>query len=165
MPRFALYLLIASVLAAAWYVDATTGILPERVATHFGGGGRPNGWMTRDGYRVFMLSFVTLLPLFMVLMAGVMPRLFPNATNIPNRHYWMAPQRRDQALRFLAAHACWLGCLMVVFILAIHVLLLQANHGMPVRLPERPFFMLLGGFALALVVWIIVLVWRFRRPA
>jgi uncharacterized membrane protein len=165
MPRFALCVLVASVLAAAWYIDATVGMLPERVATHFGGGGRPNGWMTRDGYRVFMLWFVTLLPLFMALMAGGMPRLFPNATNIPDRHYWMAPQRRDQALRFLAAHACWLGCLMVVFVLGTHVLLLQANRSTPVRLPEQPFFMLLGGFALALLVWIVVLRRRFRRPA
>ena len=165
MPRFALYTLVAAILAAAWYIDATTGVLPERVATHFGGGGRPNGWMTRDGYRVFMLLFVTLLPLFMVLMAGGMPRLFPNATNIPNRHYWLASGRREEALRFLAAHACWLGCLMVVFILGIHVLLLQANHGTPVRLPERPFFMMLGGFAVGMAVWIVVLIRRFRRSA
>jgi uncharacterized membrane protein len=165
MPRFALYVLVASLLAAAWYIDATTAVLPERVATHFGGGGRPNGWMTRDGYRVFMLLFVTLLPLFMVLMAGGMPRLFPNATNIPNRHHWMAPERREEALRFLAAHACWLGWLMVVFIVGIHVLLLQANHSEPVRLPEQPFFMMLGAFVLGLAVWIVVLLRRFRRPA
>ena len=36
---------------------------------------------------------------------------------------------------------------------------------MPVHLPERAFFAVLGGFALALLVWILVLVRRFRRPA
>lgn len=156
---------VLSILAAAWHIDATVALLPDSVATHFSGGGRPNGWMTREGYRVFMLLFVTALPLFMVAMAGWLPRLFPHATNIPNRHYWMAPERRAIALNFLTAHACWLGCLMVAFILGIHVLLLRANHSVPVQLPERAFFTVLGGFAVGLAVWIVVLVRRFRRPA
>jgi len=165
MPWPALLVLVVSILAAVWHIDATVYLLPESVATHFAGGGRPNGWMTRGGYRTFMLLFVTVLPLFMAAMAGGLPRLFPNATNIPNRHYWMAPERREAALDFLTAHACWLGCLMVVFILGIHILLLQTNHSVPVRLPTRAFFGMLGGFALALLVWILVLVRRFRRPA
>ena len=165
MPWSALLVLVGLIAVAAWHIDATVVLLPDFVATHFAGGGRPNGWMTREGYRTFMLLFVTLLPLFMAVMAGGLPRLFPDATNIPNRHYWMAPERREAALDFLTAHACWLGCLMVVFILGIHVLLLQANHSTPVRLPERPFFMMLGGFAVGMAVWIVVLIRRFRRPA
>ena len=70
-------MLVGLILAAAWHIDATVALLPDSVATHFAGGGRPNGWMTREGYRVFMLLFVTLLPLFMVAMAGWLPRLFP----------------------------------------------------------------------------------------
>jgi uncharacterized membrane protein len=165
MPWSALLVLVGLIVVAAWHIDATVVLLPDSVATHFAGGGRPNGWMTREGYRVFMLLFVTLLPLFMAAMAGGLPRLFPNATNIPNRHYWMAPQRREAALNFLTAHACWLGCLIALFILGTHVLLLQANHSVPVRLPTRAFFAILGGFALALLVWILFLVRRFRRPA
>lgn len=165
MPWSALLVLAGLILAAAWYVDATVALLPDLVATHFAGDGRANGWMTREGYRVFMLLFATLLPLFVVAMAGWLPRRFPTATNVPNRHYWMAPERREAALSFLAAHACWLGCLIVLFMLGIHTLLLQANRSVPARLPERAFFAALGGFALALLVWILVLVRRFRRPA
>jgi hypothetical protein len=119
--------------------------------------------MTREGYRVFMLLFVTVLPLFVVAMAGWLPRLFPGAANIPNRRHWMAPERREAALRLLAAYACWLGSLLVLFIFGIHILLLQANRSVPARLPETAFFGLLGGFALALLAWIVIRVRRFRR--
>jgi hypothetical protein len=165
MPWSPLIVLLGLILAAAWHIDATVALLPASIATHFAGGGWPNGWMTRAGYRTFMLLFVTVLPLFMVAMAGGLPRLFPGATNIPNRHHWMAPERREATLDFLAAHACWLGCLIVLFILGTHALLLQANHSVPVRLPTRAFFGMLAGFVVGLLVWILILVRRFRRPA
>jgi hypothetical protein len=163
MPWSALLVLGGLILGAAWHIDTTAALLPDAVATHFVGDGRPNGWMTREGYRVFMLLFVTVLPLFVVAMAGWLPRLFPGAANIPNRRHWMAPERREAALRLLAAYACWLGSLLVLFIFGIHILLLQANRSVPARLPETAFFGLLGGFALALLAWIVIRVRRFRR--
>jgi len=163
MPWSALLVLGGAMVAAAWHIDTTAALLPDTVATHFAGDGQPNGWMTRDGYRVFMIVFVTVLPLFFVAVTGWLPRLLPGSVGIPNRQYWMAPQRREQALRFLTAHACWLGCLLVLFILGVHVLLLQANRSVPVRLSESGMFGLLGAFALALLAWIVILVRRFRR--
>jgi uncharacterized membrane protein len=43
--------------AVAAFVIATSGSLPERVASHFDGAGNPNGYMTRDGYRTFNRDF------------------------------------------------------------------------------------------------------------
>jgi len=163
MPWSALLVLGGVMAAAAWHIDITAAQLPDTVATHFAGDGQPNGWMTRDGYRVFMLMFVTLLPLFFVAMTGWVPRLFPAAASIPNRQYWMAPERREKALRLLAAYACWLGCVLVLFILGMHVLLLQANRSVPVRLATAEMFVLLGALGLALLVWIVIFVRRFRR--
>jgi serine/threonine-protein kinase len=165
MRRAALICFAGLILVGVVLIQSTVAALPERVATHFGGGGAPNAWMTRDGYRIFMLAFVTLLPLSMVAMAGWLPRLFPNATNIPNRQYWMAPERRSHSLDFLLSHACWLGCLMVLFILGIHALLLETNSGASPRLWTAPFVVMVGAFLFALVVWILVLRSRFRRPA
>lgn len=119
--------------------------------------------MTRDGYRTFMLVFVTLLPLFVLAMAGWLPRLVPGAVNVPNRQLWMAPERRQASLDFLLAHAAWLGCVMVLFVVAIHKLLLDANAASSPRLPQPQFFVLMVGFVLALLIWIALLLVRFRK--
>jgi hypothetical protein len=38
--------------------------LPSRVATHFDGSGRPNGWMSRTAHLQFMTVFGLGFPLF-----------------------------------------------------------------------------------------------------
>ena len=64
----------ASVVASS-YIVATTGALPDNVASHFGPGNAANGFMTRDGYLVFMLFFALVLPLFLAAMIGLLPRM------------------------------------------------------------------------------------------
>src|SRR5262245_3767721 len=118
--------------------------------------------MTRAGYVRFMLVFVVVLPSLLVAAIGLLPRLLPQWVNIPNRAYWLAPERRDDSLAFLLAHACWFGVLMVLFLAAIHYLLLQANAASPPRLPTAPFVALLAGFVAGLAVWMVMLYRRFR---
>ena len=149
-------------IAATAYVVATAPGLPERVATHFGGSGAADGWMTRAGYVRFILLFVVVLPSLLVAAIGLLPRLFPQWVNLPNRAYWLAPERGDDSIDFLLAHACWFGVLMVLFIAAIHCLLLQANAASPPRLPTAPFVAVLAGFVAGLGVWMAMLYRRFR---
>lgn len=162
MPCLALGVLLV---AAAGYVATTTDSLPAIVATHFDGNDRPNGWMTREGYRVFMLAFTIGLPLFVAAAVGWLPRRFPNATNIPNRAHWLAPERREAAFAYLARHGCLLGCLMAVFSAGIHALIVDAHAVSPPRLASDRLFWMLAAFLIALTVWAITLLRRFAvRP-
>ena len=120
--------------------------------------------MTRDGYRLFMLGFVVGLPLFMVAMVGVLPRYVPRRTNVPNRDYWFAGERREAALAFMLAHACWLGVLMTAFMAAVHWSVAQANAANPVALATGPFVALIVAFVVLLAIWIAVVFRRFRLP-
>ena len=105
-----------------------------------------------------------LLPLpAMVLSMAVLPRLSPKSINLPNREYWLDPARRDTTLRYIEAHACWLGSLMTVFIAAIHLLLIEANATQPPRLPGALFATLLAAFLAALALWMVTLIMHFRR--
>src|SRR5664279_3739979 len=140
-PLFILSLIVSTIL-----IGATVGQLPDQIASHFGAGGVPNGWMRRNGYLLFILAFAVGIPLSVVLRMGVLTRGQARAINIPNRDYWLAPVRRGATLRFLGAHACWLGSLLAVFIAAIHLLLIAANATQPPQLPLRPFVMLMAVF-------------------
>jgi serine/threonine-protein kinase len=163
MRRRPLALFAAAMAATAAFVVATTPALPPTVATHFGGGGLADGWMTRDGYRLFILFFVVVLPLGMVAALGWLPRARPGWINIPNRDYWLAPERRDATADYLLGHACWLGVLMVALIAGIHYALLAANAQTPPRLSTPLFVALLLGFFLGLGLWIAALYRRLRR--
>jgi uncharacterized membrane protein len=163
MPQLARPLFILLLVVGAILISVTTHQLPAQIASHFGAGGAPNGWMSRNGYLLFMLAFAVVLPLAVVLGAGVLPRLKVNSINIPNRDYWLDPSRREATLRYLATHACWLGSLLVVFIAAIHLLLIEANATQPPHLPGQLFVTLLVLFVVALAIWMMTMLLHFRR--
>lgn len=137
--------------------------LSEPVATHFDGAGNPNGWMSRSGYAVFMVALGIVLPALIVALIRVAPRWFPHRLSIPNRSFWLAPERREETLQFLKWHMAWLATLMVFFVIAIHHLILMANAARPPGLPHTPFFFVVGCFLAGLAVWMVLLWLRFRR--
>lgn len=163
MHRLAWLFFLLCLAASATFIVATTPALPEHVASHFGYGNAANGFMTRDGYLIFMLAFAVVLPLFLAAMIGLLPRMWPNAVNVPHRDYWLDPRRREATLNALAAHGAWLGSLITLFIAAIHHVLLVANATSPPQLPADLFGMLLIGFVVGIALWIGTLLLRFRN--
>ena len=146
------------------WVSLSMPLLPGRVATHFGMGGRPNGWVSRDGYRVFILLFGLGMPTFTTLL-GFLTRFFPAWTvNVPNREYWLAPERRSATDAHVLRHCLWLACLEVAFVGGIHYLTILANNAVPVHMPNGTFLAILGVFLASVALWIVSLVGRFRKP-
>lgn len=162
MQRLSHMLFVVCVLLAVAFIAATTSTLPERVASHFGANNLANGWMARDGYRLFMLLFATVLPAIVFGSVAFLPRCSPNAINLPNRGYWLDPKRRDATMAALASHAAWLGCLLALFIAGVHYLVLEANRAAPPQMPAQLFWMLLLGFLAGVALWIGALYQRFR---
>jgi uncharacterized membrane protein len=163
MNRIAYPLFILLLVVGATLLVVTVDQLPPQIASHFGAGGAANGWMSRHVYLLFALALGIGLPLLVVLTMGVLPRLMPGAINLPNRDYWLAPANRESTLAYLGAHAGWLGCLLVVFMVAIHFLLIGANATQPPQLPLRPFLTLMAAFLVGMGVWAITLTRHFRR--
>jgi uncharacterized membrane protein len=163
MQRLAYLTLVLSIIVAAVFIAATTGELPDRVASHFGRDNVANGWMTRDGYLAFTLFFATAIPAAVTFGVGWLPRWRSNAINLPNRDIWLDPRRRDATMAALATHAAWLGALLALFIAAIHYLILVANRASPPRLPADLFWMLVVGFLAAVALWVGALYVRFRN--
>ncbi len=163
MSRLAWLCFAVCAAIAAAYIAATAGQLPSQVASHFGADDAPNGWMSRDGYLLFMLAFGVGLPAVVAGSIAFLPRMWPNAINIPHREYWLAPAHRQQAIDTLGAYGAFLGCLLSLFLAGIHHVVVEANRATPAALPAGLFFTVLGVFGLALVVWIGSLARQFRR--
>ena len=157
------FLFVMLLIAVCAGVAGTSGALPERVASHFVAASLADGYMARNAYRIFMLAFGFGLPLLVVALIGWLPRRAPNLINIPNRDYWLAPERRVATLAALDACALWLGCLLIALAGGVHWLIIRANTVDPPRLDNGLFVTLLGAFVACLACWIFVLLRRFRK--
>jgi hypothetical protein len=100
-------------LAAAAFVAFTSQSLPPVVASHFGGDGYTNGFMTRSFYTWFMLAFVIVLPLILVHLPGTTFRRPGARINLPHGDYRLHPERREESIAFLVRHAVRLGIALI----------------------------------------------------
>src|ERR1700719_2139870 len=73
-------------------------LLPDRMASHFGASGMPNGWMTKPQF--FITYAVVLLPALIVeFWAHRRGAKTPDAKlRLPNKEYWLPPEPRADTL-------------------------------------------------------------------
>ena len=164
MNRLLVLILVVLMAIAVAVIAATASDLPARVAVHFGAQGAANGWESRDGYTIAMIALVIGLPLSLVVLLSVLPRFGACATNIPNKQYWLAPDRREGTFERLTRFATLLGVVMVVFLTAVHLVVVEANTSPRPTLPTAPFIAVMLGFAVAMIAWAVALTYGFRRP-
>jgi uncharacterized membrane protein len=145
------------------FVISTVSQLPPMVASHFDAAGQANAFMSRSGYARFILCLVLGLPLAVVI---ILTSVYSRATDLklPNRDYWLAPERIDRTRAFLVAHGVWFGSLLVVLACFVHWLELAANRVQPPHLSNSMFAAVMIAFLLATAAWIAALMVAFRRP-
>lgn len=165
MPDRPLLTLALPILCGAAFVWVTAASLPPTVASHFGASGIATGSMPRSMYVRFTLGFVVGLPLLLAVISRF-ALAGPNARiNLPNRDYWLAPERRDQTISYLRTHLARFSVVLVVFLCYVHWLVVRANEAQPARLSNHAMFGGLMVFSLFALVWTRLLLRRFRlRP-
>lgn len=72
--------------------------LPERVASHFGANGQPDGFTSKSSYLYMMSSMKLGMALMLGLLAYFIRYIPTSMINIPNRSYWLHPERRSATL-------------------------------------------------------------------
>ena len=138
--------------------------LPMVVAQHYSASGQPNGWAPREFFFVFSWLLLLGLSAIFTLAPRLLRRLPVSMINLPNRGYWLAPERKDASLRFLEEEMQWMGVLTVAFIVVVLHLAIRANLDPEHRLDNSVFVALLVGFLVATVAWIARLYRRFPSP-
>jgi uncharacterized membrane protein len=161
--KFSWAVFLGMLLLAALFINRTVGELPPHVAVHFDAGGQAISFMAASRYRVFILLFAVVLPIGLV---AVMTSAYSRATNmkLPNRDYWLAPQRVARTRSFLIAHGIWFGSLLIGLMCFMHWLVLDANRQAPPQLSNQTVFIGLFIMLGCMIVWIGTLMAAFRRP-
>jgi uncharacterized membrane protein len=145
------------------YLVYSAALLPERMATHFGGDGKPNGWMSRSADLVIFGALGVGLPLFFVVISIVIRFLPPRFINLPHREYWLSPERVLQTSAFITRQLLWMGCMTVLFLAGIHYLTIQANRMTPAHLPMDLFLTMLSTFLVGVGIWTFVFFRHFAK--
>lgn len=155
-----LLLALAFFVACLWR-DAVG--LPEKLATHFDGAGKPNGWMTRTQHLAFSTLFGLGVPTF-VLGLCYSIRFLPSSTlNVPHAAYWRSVEHFPEACRILFEQGLWFAALLLIWTALLNGLIVSANRTVPPHLDNGAVMMLAGALLAGLVLWIIVLLHRFSR--
>ena len=154
---------VALWLLAAIVIYRGAADLPPRIAVHFDAAGQATSFMLRGDYRVFMLLFAGGLP---ALLVGIMTAAYSRATDlkIPNREYWLAPQRLAGTRAFLIAHGVWLGSMLIAIMCCVHGLVWEANQRQPPSLSNQSLIAVSLVLLALISTWITTLMFAFRRP-
>ena len=135
--------------------------LPDRVATHFNAAGAADGWSTRSGFLTTCLVTLALTAILIPALSWGLRFVPPRWINIPNRVYWLAPERVDETLRAVGDAVRWLGVPIFATLVALYHLMMRANLSPDPNLGFWPWIVVGANLALTLVVLLLTMR-RFR---
>lgn len=158
------WLFVAWLVLVGAFILVTGAALPGRVASHFAASGEPDSFMPRGAYLAVMCVCASALPLVMVFAQRRIARRSPQRLNLPNREYWLAPQRRDGTLQAIEWHMMGFGAGLSLLLAFAHWEVVQANLRTPPLLDSVRLLTGIGLFVLATAWWVYRLFARFRRP-
>jgi hypothetical protein len=155
------FILVLAIGAA--FVWWTSGAMPQVVASHFVADGAANGFMPRGQYAGFMLALVVAVPSIIFIAGGLARRVPVRFVNLPNKQYWLAPERQVATLASLGAFGAWAAYATLGILCLAHWFVFRANLAHPPRLEQSPFIAALALFFAALFIGMLVVLRRFFR--
>ena len=138
-------------------------LLPERMASHFSYDGTPNASQPKDTFFLSMLLVVGLTFLFTFLVPRFIATRPDARINLPHKSYWLAPARREETVRFIAAQMAWSGCAILFVLLFATFLAIRANLSPDGRFDNGTMIEVLAAFLLSMVLWTVHFLRHFYR--
>jgi uncharacterized membrane protein len=145
------------------FVMLTTPRLPALVASHFDAAGFATAFIARGAYLKIVLLMGAGLPIALV---ALLTFVYSRAQDmkLPNKDYWLAPERIAATRARLVAHAVWFGSLLAAIVCYVHWLVLDAHRSASPQLSNPRFEAGVLAFLLIAVAWSVAILMAFRRP-
>lgn len=135
--------------------------LPETVACHFGSSGQADGWLPKatffKGFYLFIAFLVVLFPGIAVSLSKMPVSLI----NLPNKDYWMAPERKRKTLDFMFSYLLWIGSATLLLILDLLAQTIRVHLGNEETLTH--IWPSIGLYTAFVILWIIGLYRKFGK--
>jgi hypothetical protein len=138
--------------------------LPERVHAHF------PSWshIGAEGPKWMFVAISGSIPALIAIAALISIRLVKRQPDkfvqIPNRDYWLSPERRESTLGFIVSRLYLLGAIKFVADAIFIYAAVRANLAGTSELNPPLLFFLAGGFIMAKIALAAQLFWRLQFP-
>lgn len=160
MQRRIFILLMALAFVQSFYYYSQ---LPETIASNFNSNGEANGWSSKTSFFALYAGLVALFAATFLLLPRYLGRIPTTYVSMPNREFWLAPERQAETLAFICHQMLIMGNAVMVFFICIMQLVIDANVGGTYRLSSGTMWILLGGYLAFTVAWTIGFITRFTK--
>jgi uncharacterized membrane protein len=150
-------LCVACVVHALYYYPR----LPAEVAHHFGASGQPDAWGSKMQFLMVYLVTVAVMAASFLGLGLAMPKIPNSIINLPNKDYWLAPERRQQTLDYMLPRLLWFGSITMVLLIDVFQQSFQVHLGEAIRLNH--IWLSLGAYVAVITVWGIAIYSKFRK--
>lgn len=154
---------VVLVLYAAVHFASEYPQLPAVVASHFNERGAPNGYQTKQSFFGVLIIVCVVVAVIGFAIPKIISVLPLQMINLPNKNYWLAPERAAETMEFLESIFAWFACAFFLFNILVFDYAIQINlHlGNPPN-PDR-FWYTLAGFLVFGVAWTMRMLAKFLR--
>jgi len=135
--------------------------LPDVVQSHFNAQGAPNGWQTKAVFFFFFLGATVLATIIAFAVPAIIRSVPAEVINLPNKNYWLSPERRTASFEFLNTWFAWFGCAIFLVIIFTFDYAVQSNLHPDHRPDPTHFIYVLVAFAAFTLTWAIRLAIHF----
>jgi len=161
-PNYFYSAFIILMVCAIYFVINTSTHLPANMASHFNAEGIADGFMSKEGYTHTMLALVVLVPGLLAVAPFGMRKLPASLINIPQKEYWLQPEKREVTFHTLNRFMSVLACLLLLFLTYVHWLVIQANKAQPPALPVIDLLVGMFVFLSLIGAWSLLLHRQFK---
>lgn len=138
-------------------------VLPTPLAVTFNAGGMPVGWGTPHEFVILNLIIIAIIVGVALVLPSLMGRRARIRWRLPNRDYWLAPERIADTIEHLKRQFLWHGVMTLLLLMAVFQLVVDANIKQPAHLDSTRLLILLGGYVLFIVLWAYAFWRKFSR--
>ncbi len=142
---------------ALWYYPR----LPEQVAHHFDTTGKPDAWGHKIQFLIVYLATIGIMALAFLGLGLLMPKIPDSAINLPNKNYWLAPERRQKTLNYMLPLFLWMGSFTMILLLDIFHQSFQVHLGNAAKLDH--FWISIGAYLAITTAWCVIVYKKFSH--
>ena len=137
--------------------------MPEVMASHFDGVGTPNDWAGKIGFFGLYATILVMLAFIFLYVPKWSGKRSRFGMKLPNRDYWLAPERIEQTQNFIKRQMLIMGIAHLLLTLLVIQMAINANFSETPVLDRRVSWVLIAYF-LVLTLWLIDFFFHFRKP-